>query len=70
MATTTAQHMQQRHQQMQQQQQAQQPDPSLLSASSALNIEDSPPIRVVQVAALVSHRVNTSMLTAGCYENH
>jgi len=52
--TTTAQHMQQRHQQMQAQQQPQQPDPSLVSAQAALNVEDTPPIRVVQVAALVS----------------
>jgi hypothetical protein len=58
-ATTTAQHMSQRHQQLQQQQQQQQQqqpsraDPSFLSAQAALNVEDSPPIRVVQIAALV-----------------
>jgi len=57
--TTTAQHMQQRHQQMQQQQQPQQPDPSLISAQAALNIEDTPPIRVVQVAALVASLLKT-----------
>jgi hypothetical protein len=53
MATTTAQYMSQKHQQQQQQQQPQQSDPSFLSAQAALNIEDSPPIRVVQIAALV-----------------
>jgi hypothetical protein len=56
MATTTAQHMSQRHQQLQQQQQqqsSQQSDPSFLSAQAALNIEDSPPVRVVQIAPLV-----------------
>ena len=52
-ATTTAQHMSQRHQQLQQQQQSSQPDPSFLSAQAALNIEDSPPVRIVQIAALV-----------------
>ena len=56
-AKTTAQHMSQRHQQLQQQQQQQQQpsrtDPSFLSAQAALNVEDSPPVRVVQIAALV-----------------
>jgi hypothetical protein len=52
--TTTAQHMSQRHQQLQQQQQqSSQTDPSFLSAQAALNIEDSPPVRIVQIAALV-----------------
>jgi len=55
MAPTTAQHMSQRHQQMQQQNQPQQPDPSVLSAQAALNIEDSPPVHIVQIAALVLH---------------
>jgi len=50
---TTAQHMSQRHQQMQQQNQPPQPDPSILSAQAALNIEDSPPVQIVQIAALV-----------------
>jgi uncharacterized protein YdeI (BOF family) len=58
MATPTAvPTMAQRHQQQQaaqqQQQQQQQPDPSSLSAQAALNIEDSPPVRIVQIAALV-----------------
>jgi len=68
--TTTAQHMQQRHQQMQQQQQPQQPDPSLISAQAALNIEDTPPIRVVQVAALVAYLSRNELLILGCHENH
>lgn len=50
---TAAQHMSQRHQQMQAQLQPQHPDPSVLSAQAALNIEDTPPIRIVQIAALV-----------------
>jgi hypothetical protein len=45
--------MSQRHQQMQQQNQPQQPDPSVLSAQAALNIEDSAPVHIVQIAALV-----------------
>ncbi len=64
MVTTTAQHMSQRHQQLQQQQKQQQQqqqqqhsshlsDPSFLSAQAALNIEDTPPVRIVQIAALV-----------------
>jgi translation initiation factor 3 subunit H len=57
MATqTTAQHMSQRHQQLQQQQNPQ-PDPSALSAQAALNIEDSPPVRIVQIAALVVMKI-------------
>ena len=64
MATTAAQYMAQRHQQQQQQQQqasqAPQPDPSFLSAQAALNIEDSPPVRVVQIAALVQFPADTS----------
>ena len=52
-AQTAAQHMTQRHQQMQAQKQPQQPDPSVLSAQAALNIEDTPPVRIVQIAALV-----------------
>lgn len=44
-------------QQQQQQQQSQSSlhalDPSFLSAQAALNIEDSPPVRIVQIAALV-----------------
>jgi len=62
---TAAQHMSQRHQAMLQQQQQQQrtretdpsllrdTDPSFLSAQGALNIEDLPPVRTVQIAALV-----------------
>ena len=57
---TAAQHMAQRHQALQAQQQAQQPhasaalsDPSFLSAQQALSIEDSPPVRIVQMAPLV-----------------
>lgn len=54
-AQTAAQHMSQRHQQLQQQQQQQ--NPSLreadLSAQAALNIEDTPPVHVVEIAPLV-----------------
>ena len=60
MVTTTAQYMSQRHQQLQEKQQQQQPqqsqqstDPSVLSAQAALNIEDSPPVQIVQIAPLV-----------------
>lgn len=60
MATTVAQHMSQKHQQQQQQQQPQQSDPSFLSAQAALNIEDSPPVRVVQIAALVQVILGTT----------
>jgi len=86
---TTAQHMSQRHQAMLQQQQQQQQqrtretdpsllretDPSLLSAQGALNIEDLPPVRIVQIAALVFLRTRSpcTWLTfcfAGRDENH
>lgn len=54
MAATASHHMVQRNQQQQQQPgQTPQSDPSFLSAQAALNIEDSPPVRVVQIAALV-----------------
>jgi hypothetical protein len=60
-AQTAAQHMAQRHQALQQQQQQQQQghsqsalsDPSFLSAQQLLNVEDNPPVRTVQIAALV-----------------
>ena len=52
-APTTVQIMAQRHQQQLQQQQPPQPDPSFLSAQAALNIEDSAPVRIVQIAPLV-----------------
>jgi len=60
---TAAQHMAQRHQAMLQQQQQRtretdqsllrETDPSFVSAQGALNIEDPPPVRIVQIAALV-----------------
>jgi hypothetical protein len=57
MATpTAAQHMSQRHQQLQQQQQQQQNQSSReadLSAQAALNIEDTPPVHIVQIVPLV-----------------
>ena len=54
--TTTAQYMSQRHQQLQQQQQqsSQSAIDSSLAAQAVLNIEDSPPVRIVQLASLVS----------------
>lgn len=60
MVTTTAQYMSQRHQQLQEKQQQpqqsqQSTDPSVLSAQAALNIEDSPPVQIVQIAPLVPH---------------
>src|ERR1700685_2711166 len=57
MATpTAAQHMSQRHQQLQQQQQQQQNQSAReadLSAQAALNIEDTPPVHIVQIVPLV-----------------
>jgi hypothetical protein len=68
---TAAQHMAQRHQAMQQQQQQSQQghsqaalnDPSFLSAQQALNIEDNAPVRIVQIAALVSNPLLVRSLT-------
>jgi hypothetical protein len=48
--------MSQRHQQLQQQQQQQQNQSSReadLSAQAALNIEDTPPVHIVQIVPLV-----------------
>jgi hypothetical protein len=52
---TAAQHMSQRHQQLQQQQQQQNQSAreADLSAQAALNIEDTPPVHIVQIVPLV-----------------
>jgi hypothetical protein len=63
-APTTVQIMAQRHQQQLAQQQPPQPDTSFLSAQAALNIEDSPPVRIVQIAPLV----HTPFLLSVSYE--
>src|SRR5277367_134283 len=81
MATpTAAQHMSQRHQQLQQQQQQQNQSAreADLSAQAALNIEDTPPVHIVQIVPLVQPQSSFPsllsrpliLLGVGSDENH
>ena len=66
MATpTAAQHMSQRHQQLQQQQQQQNQSAreADLSAQAALNIEDTPPVHIVQIVPLVKLLLKLPLLS-------